>query len=105
MNTETYQNKNITTAGDSDSKTDGMNMGKNNTYQRPFFIVASSLLALLVLVALVGASGGQHLQSSEYEITKGAVALADYQVDSSNLALTNDIFSLGALSQNDVGKI
>merc|ERR1712238_184429 len=67
---------------------------KINTYQRTFLIVAGSLLALLVLIAIADTSGGQHLQSSPHAIAKGAVVLADYQVDSANLAaLTKDIFT------------
>ena len=49
--------------------------------------------------------GGQHLQSSAHGIAEGAVALADSSVDSVNLALTKDIFGLGAVSENDEGKI
>jgi len=92
--------KNTTPAGDSNT-TNEMVIGKINTYQRSFFIVAGSLLALLVWIAVAGTSGGQHLQSSAQEIAEGALALADYEVDSANLALTRDIFGLGAVSQND----
>merc|ERR1712194_145872 len=101
-NAETYQNKNVIPAGDSNTSNE-MVIGKINTYQRTFLIVAGSLLALLVWIAVVGTSGGQHLQSSAYEIAEGAVALKDYQGDSPNLALTNDIFGLGAVSENDEG--
>ena len=66
-------------------------------------IVIGSLLALLVWIAATGTSGGQHLQSSAHEIAEGAVALAGYQVDSANLALTEDIFGLGA-AKKDKGK-
>jgi len=79
-----------------------MIIGESNTYQRNFLIVAGSLLALLVLIAVAGTSGGQQLQSSEYEIAEGAVALTDYQVDSANLALTKDIFGVDAVSENYV---
>jgi len=41
---------------------------------------------------------------SVYEITEGAVALTDFQDDSANLALTKDIFGLGAVSENDEGE-
>ena len=95
---------NIIRAGDSNT-TDKMVIRKTNTYQRTFLIVAGSLLALLVLIAVVDTSGGQHLQSSTHEITEGAVAFADYQVDSINLALTQDIFGLSAGSEKDEGKI
>ena len=54
-------------------------------------IVAGSLLTLLVWIVVVGTSGGQHLQSSAHEIAEGAVQLSDYQLDSANLALTQDI--------------
>jgi len=103
MNTETYQNKKITTAGDSNSKTGELNVGKSNTYQRPIFIIAGSLLALLVWIAVLGKSVGQDFKSSVHEIAKGAVVLADYQADSANLALTKDIFGLGAFSECDEG--
>mmetsp|Transcript_28085 Transcript_28085/g.30273 ORF Transcript_28085/g.30273 Transcript_28085/m.30273 type:complete len:124 (+) Transcript_28085:57-428(+) len=96
MNTETYQNKKITTAGDSNSKTGELNVGKSNTYQRPIFIIAGSLLALLVWIAVLGKSVGQDFKSSAQEITEGTSALVDYQVDSANLALTKDIFDLDA---------
>ena len=78
---------------------------KINTYQRTFLIVAGSLLALHVLIAVAGTSGGHHMQSFSHEITEGAVVLEDYKVDSVNLALTKDIFSLGAVSENHKGKI
>merc|ERR1712161_127167 len=94
--------KNTTPAGDS-TTTNEIVIGKINTYQRTFLIVAGSLLALLVLIVVAGTSGGQHLQSSANEIAKNAVVLADYQVDSANLALTKDIFGMGANSGNDKG--
>ena len=91
MPTENTSLKNVTPAGDSNT-THEMVIGKSNTYQRPLLIVAGSLLALLVLIAVAGTSVDQHLQSSTHEITKGAEALSDYQADSANLALTKDIF-------------
>jgi len=102
MLTENTSLKNTTPAGDSNTSTE-MVIGKINTYQRTFLIVAGSLLALLVLVAIAGTNGDHHLQSSAHEIPEGAVALADYQVDSTNLALTQDIFDSGAVSENDEG--
>ena len=71
--------------------------GKINTYQHTFLIVAGSLLAFLVLIAITGTRGGQHLSASTYEIAEGAVALVDYQVDSATLALTKDIFGFSAV--------
>merc|ERR1712194_893289 len=91
-----------TPAGDS-TTTNEMVIGKSNTHQRTFLIVIGSLLALLALIAVASTSGGNHLQSSTHGIAEGAVALADYQVDSANLALTMDIFGVGAGSQNDEG--
>ena len=102
MPTENTSLKNTTPAGDSNT-TNEMVIAKINTYHRTFLIVASSLLTLLVLIAVVGTSGGQHVQSSAHDITKGAAALADYQVDSANLALTEDIFGLGVVSDNEEG--
>merc|ERR1712238_576940 len=99
MSTEHTSLKNTTPAGDSNT-TNEMVIGKSNTYQRPLLIVAGSLLALLVLIAVAGTSGGQHLKSSEAEISQGgAGALAEYQVDAANLALTKEIFGMGAVSE------
>jgi len=100
MPTENTSLKNTTPAGVS-TTTIEMAIGKINKYQRSFLIVAGSLLALLVLIAVAGTSGGQHLQSSAHEMADGAVVLADYQVDSTNLALTKDIFGLGTVSENE----
>ena len=85
--------------------TNEMVIGKSNTYQRTFLIVAGSLLTLLVLITVAGISGGQHLQSSAHEIAKGVGALADYQQYYTNLALTKDRFGIGDVSENDLGKI
>jgi len=100
MPTENTTLKNVSPAVESNT-TDDVVIGKSNIYQRSFLIVAGSLLALLVRVAVAGKSGGQHLQTSTYEIVEGAVALVDYQVDSANSALTKDIFDLGVVSEND----
>jgi len=91
MSTEHTFLKNTTLAGDSNT-TNEMVIGKINTYQRTFLIVAGSLLALLVLIAVADTSGGQHLQSSTHEIAEGTVALADYQADFANSAHILDIF-------------
>eukprot|EP00751_Fragilariopsis_kerguelensis_P005590 CAMPEP_0170786438 /NCGR_PEP_ID=MMETSP0733-20121128/17607_1 /TAXON_ID=186038 /ORGANISM="Fragilariopsis kerguelensis, Strain L26-C5" /LENGTH=105 /DNA_ID=CAMNT_0011132293 /DNA_START=85 /DNA_END=399 /DNA_ORIENTATION=+ len=103
MSTENTSLKNTTPAGDSNTSTE-MVIWKINTYQSTFLIVASSIYALLVVIAVASTSGGQHLQSSTHGIAKGAVALVDYQVDSANSALTKDIFGLDAVSENDEGK-
>jgi len=99
MFSETYQNKNITTvAGDSISKPNDMTVEKSNTTQHSFFIVVGSLLALLVLVliAVTGRSGGQHLELSAYEIdassSAGSSAGADYVAPTATSALTMDFF-------------
>jgi len=104
MTTENTSLKNVTPAGDA-TTTNEMVIGKINTYQRTFLIVAGSLLALLVLIVVAGNNGVQHLQSSAHETAEGAVALADYKVDSVNLALTKDIFGLGAVSENEEGLV
>ena len=77
---------NLISAWDSDTS-HGIVFWKNNTYQRTFFIVASSLLELLVLIAVVGTSGSLYLQSSAQEIAWGTVVLANYQVGFDNLGL------------------
>jgi len=100
MPTENTSLKNVAPARDSNT-TNKMVIGEINTYQRNFLIVAGSLLALLVLIAVAGQSGGQHLQSSVPEISKGAVALEDYQVDTANSALEMDIFGMSANSGNE----
>jgi len=64
MNADTYQNKNITPAGDSNTSDDSVIVKGKNTYQSRFLIVAGSLLALLVVIAIAGPSGGQYLKSS-----------------------------------------
>jgi len=102
MSTENTSLKNTTPAGDSNT-TNEMVIGKINTYQRTFLIVAGSILSLLVVIAVASTSNGQHLQSSTQEIAGGAVALADYQVESANLALTKDIFGVGTVSENEEG--
>merc|ERR1712238_550255 len=83
MNLDTYQNKKVITAGDSNSKNEDMNAGKSSIYQRPFLIAAGSLLASLLLVLV-----------AKKEIAEGAGALASNQVDTTNLALAKDIFGL-----------
>ena len=103
--TENTPLKNVTPASGDSNPSIEIGIFNGNTYQRSFLIVAGSLLTLLVWIAVAGTSGGQHLQSSTHEIAKGAVALADYQVDSANLALTKDIFGVDAVSENDEGKL
>jgi len=102
MPTENTSLKNTTPARDSNTSTE-MVIEKINTHQRSFLIIAGSLLTLLVLIAVASTSGGQHLQSSVHEITEGTLSLADYQVDSTNLALTMDIFGVGAVAKNEEG--
>ena len=104
MPTENTSLKNTIPVGDS-TTTNEMAIGKINTYQHSFLIVASSLLALLVLIAVAGTSGGQHLQTPAHENARGAVALVDYQGDTTNVALTKDIFGFNAVAENNKGKI
>ena len=105
MPSENTSLKTVTPAGESCTTDETVIIGKINTYQRTFLIVAGSLLALLVLIAVTGTSGVQHLQSSVHKIAESAVVLTDYQVDPASLALTKDIFGLGAVTENDEGKI
>jgi len=103
MPTENTVLKHVTPAGDSNT-TDDMVILKSSTYQRFFLIVAGSILALLLWITVAGTTSGQHLQSSAHEIADDAVALAEYQVHSANLALTKDIFGASAVSsENDEG--
>jgi len=103
MNSETYQNKKVITAGDSNSKSEDMDTGKSSIYQRPFLIVAGSLLASLALVAVTGKSVGHHFKLFANEIPEGAGALANNQVDTTNLALAQDIFGITAIFKNEDG--
>merc|ERR1712238_230620 len=100
MPTENTSLKITAPAGDSYT-TYKMVIWKINAYQRTLLIVAGSLLALLVLIAVAGPKGGHHLQSSANDIAKDAVTLVDFSADSTNLALTKDIFGLGAVAEND----
>jgi len=102
MSTENTSLKNTTPAGDSNT-TNEMVIGKSNTYQHPFLIIAGSLLVLLIWLAVAGKNDGMHLKSSTYEIAEGAGALLDYQLDTVNSAITKDIFDLDAVSENEVG--
>jgi len=103
MSTENTSLKNTTPAGNSNAS-NKMVVRKINTYQRTFLIVASSLLALLVWITVTGKSGGRPFQSSTQEIAEGAGAFAAYQVDTANLVLAQDIFGVGAVSENDRGQ-
>jgi len=98
MHTENTSLKNTIPAGESNTNTE-MVIGKINTYQRTFLIVAGSLLALLVLVAVAGINGDHHLQLSAHKIAEGVVSLVDFQVDSANLAFTKDISNGFKLSE------
>jgi len=102
MTTDSYQNTKSADTGDSTSKNDEVAIDNGNANKRSFLIIAGSLLALLVLV-VAGENVGQDLSPAANEITKGASALADYQVDTANSALTNNIFGMGAVSGNEEG--
>ena len=95
--------KNTTPAGDSNTLNEVV-IGKINTYQRQFLIVAGSLLVYSALIAVASKTAGYSLVYTG-GLAKGAGVQADYQVDSANSALTKDIFGLGAISENDGGKI
>jgi len=105
MNADTYQNKNITPIVDSNTSDEMVIAKGNNTYQQhPFLIVAGSLLALLVFVAITGPSGGQYLKSSTPDdMAQGTGALAGYEVDTAIAAHSLDIFGLNDVSENEGG--
>mmetsp|Transcript_25862 Transcript_25862/g.29450 ORF Transcript_25862/g.29450 Transcript_25862/m.29450 type:complete len:169 (-) Transcript_25862:161-667(-) len=65
MSTENTSTKIVTPAGDSHSELK-MIIDKRSIYQNPFFIIASSLLALLVLVVVTSKSGDQNLTTVKY---------------------------------------
>ena len=81
-----------------------MDTGKSSIYQRPFLIVARSLLASLVQVLVAGKSVGHHFKLSAKEIAESAGALANNQVDTTNLALAKDIFGMTAITENEGGR-
>jgi len=93
MPTESTSLNNVTLAGDSHT-TDEMVVGISKIYQRPFLIVAGSLLTVLLWLAVTGKSGGQHSKLSAHEFDKAASVLADYQADTANSALVKDIFGI-----------
>eukprot|EP00751_Fragilariopsis_kerguelensis_P014387 CAMPEP_0170776720 /NCGR_PEP_ID=MMETSP0733-20121128/11339_1 /TAXON_ID=186038 /ORGANISM="Fragilariopsis kerguelensis, Strain L26-C5" /LENGTH=178 /DNA_ID=CAMNT_0011119757 /DNA_START=89 /DNA_END=626 /DNA_ORIENTATION=+ len=102
MTTESYQNTKSADTGDSTSKNDEVVIDNGNVNKRTFLITAGSLLALLLLV-VAGQNVGQDLSPAATEITRGASALSDYQVDTANSALTYNIFGMGAVSKNEEG--
>ena len=104
MSTENTHLTNVTPVGDSNPSVE-IGIVKGNIYQRPFLIVASSLLTLLVWIAVTGKSGGHQLTPSAYEMADGAVALTDNQVDTAQSVLIKDIFRVNAVSKNEEGKI
>mmetsp|Transcript_59567 Transcript_59567/g.66651 ORF Transcript_59567/g.66651 Transcript_59567/m.66651 type:complete len:167 (-) Transcript_59567:112-612(-) len=57
----------IATQDEDSNSAQKMSIDKRSIYQNPFFIIASSLLALLVLVAVTSQSGDQYLTPAEYE--------------------------------------
>jgi len=97
MSTEKTHLKNDTQAGDS-NPIDEMAIEKNNIYRHTFFIVASSLLALLVLVVVAGNRGDQDLASFAHKMEIGAGAI-DGKTSNSDLML--DI--VGTMSEQEVG--
>lgn len=105
MTSQSYQNKNVTSAKDSNTKTDGKKFEKVNYYQHQFLIVASSLLVLLVLVVLAGANVGQHFVSSEYKTVVGVDGAKDSIVPITKPALAVDIFGMRVNSKSEEGEI
>mmetsp|Transcript_42815 Transcript_42815/g.48594 ORF Transcript_42815/g.48594 Transcript_42815/m.48594 type:complete len:128 (+) Transcript_42815:75-458(+) len=100
MFTENTYLKNVTPAEMSNTSVE-MDIEKSNTYQRSSLIVAGSLLALFVWIAIAGKISGQRLKSSVHEITKGVDALAVYQVNTVNLTVNKDIFGTGVVPENE----
>ena len=85
--------KNTTPAGDSNTLNEVV-IGKINTYQRQFLIVAGSLLVYSALIAVASKTAGYSL------VYTGGLDGSD----TANLALTRDIFDFGA-AENDESKI
>jgi len=70
MPTENTSLKIVTPAGDSKSAPKKI-IEERSIYQHPFFIIASSLLTLLVLVAVTNQNGDQYLTTAEYQSQTG----------------------------------
>jgi len=102
MPTENTSLKNITPAGDSNT-TNEMVIGKSNTYQRTFLIVACSLLACNVLIVIAGKAAGYSIVYTG-GFVESAGAFAEYQVDIANTALSKDMFGVGAVFETDESK-
>jgi len=116
MPTEHTSLKNTTPAGDSNTNHEIV-VGKSNTYQSTFLIVAGSLLAFLVLIAGTGTSGGgQDFESivaykTDTGVGGGGVEAVDSiavpaTTTSPDSALNMDIFGIAANSDTSgcVGK-
>jgi len=100
MPTENTSLKNITPTGDFNS-TDKLNIGKSSIYRHPFFIVAASLLAWLVLVAVAGKGGVHYSPSSAYGSDAGTLEVANYVATIDKSALMMDIFGTNANSEKE----
>ena len=106
MLTEITHLKNATPAGpagDSNTAVEKV-IGKSNTYQRTFLIVACSLLACNVLIVIAGKAAGYSIVYTG-GFVESAGAFAEYQVDIANTALSKDMFGVGAVFETDESKI
>ena len=101
--TENTHLKNDTPASGDSNPSVEIGIFNGHTYQRPFVIVAGSLLTLLVWIAVSGKSGGHQLTPSAFEIVEDADALANYQVDTAQSVLIKDIFGVDTVSKNEGG--
>mmetsp|Transcript_64075 Transcript_64075/g.71596 ORF Transcript_64075/g.71596 Transcript_64075/m.71596 type:complete len:121 (+) Transcript_64075:57-419(+) len=99
MFTENTHLKNVIPVGNSNTS-DEMDIMKGNTYQRPLLIVAGFYLASLVLTAVACKTAGYSLVYTG-GFAESAGALANYQVDTTNVGLTKDVLGLGADSENE----
>eukprot|EP00751_Fragilariopsis_kerguelensis_P042358 CAMPEP_0171001994 /NCGR_PEP_ID=MMETSP0736-20130129/15866_1 /TAXON_ID=186038 /ORGANISM="Fragilariopsis kerguelensis, Strain L26-C5" /LENGTH=121 /DNA_ID=CAMNT_0011430141 /DNA_START=210 /DNA_END=575 /DNA_ORIENTATION=- len=88
----------IVTPDEDHNTTHDIVIGKCYTFQRSLLIVTSSLLALLILVAVAGKTAGYSIVYTG-GFAESAGGLTSNQVDTANLALTKDVFGLGDKSE------
>jgi len=104
MNSDTYQHKKVSTTGDSHSAGQEMETGKdisNVSHKHTLLIMAGSLLAVLVWIAVAGHSGGaggeQYVTATADDMTQeagGALAAESQGETVKSVVLAKDIFSL-----------
>mmetsp|Transcript_5190 Transcript_5190/g.5081 ORF Transcript_5190/g.5081 Transcript_5190/m.5081 type:complete len:122 (-) Transcript_5190:36-401(-) len=89
----------IVTPDEDHNTTHDIVIGKRYTFQHLLLIVTSSLLALLILVAVAGKTAGYSIVYTG-GFAESAGAHADYQVDTANSVLAMDFLGMGAASEN-----